>query len=399
MLSKQPIINIGLLGSVSHGKSTLVKLISGKATQQHSKEQVKNITMKVGYANAKIWEKDGNLIHTSSEEDLDETFKLVHHFSFVDCPGHHELLETMMGGATVMDGGIVVVAGNQEPKSQPQLLQHLRTAKILELKNLIFILNKLDLVNEETAKERYYQLKEFLKENDFDDDYLIIPMALNLGLNKKYLLQAILKHFPPIIKERMEELEFSITRSFDINKPGIFPKDLKGGVVGGSLISGELKVGDEIEIRPGRLRFDQSKNQWFAKPFISQVNTLQSEKSSLESIIPGGLMAIGLDLDSFFTKNDGLKGSILGLKGKLPKIYSTLTLETELKLKDSHLYHLQIGANSVKGKYQQKTKNFLLTQPVCVDETKKILICDKIDGILTILDLGIFVDGAEVILV
>jgi translation initiation factor 2 subunit 3 len=197
----------------------------------------------------------------------------------------------------------------------------------------------------------------------------------------------------------MEELEFSITRSFDINKPGIFPKDLKGGVVGGSLISGELKVGDEIEIRPGRLRFDQSKNQWFAKPFISQVNTLQSEKSSLESIIPGGLMAIGLDLDSFFTKNDGLKGSILGLKGKLPKIYSTLTLETELKLKDSHLYHLQIGANSVKGKYQQKTKNFLLTQPVCVDETKKILICDKIDGILTILDLGIFVDGAEVILV
>jgi len=404
-LEKQPVINIGLLGSVSHGKSTLVKLISGKATQQHSKEKVRNITMKVGYANAKIWLDTSNeLVHSTGEEYISDA-KLVHHFSFVDCPGHHELIDTMMSGATVMDGGIVVVAGNLPPSSQPQLYQHLLTAKLLGLTNLIFILNKLDLVNEEMAKERYYELKEFLEEKGFEDDYLIIPMALNLGLNKKYLLQAIMEKFPPTNKQNDLSLNFAITRSFDLNKPGITPDKLKGGAVGGSLISGEMKIGDEIEIRPGQVKFDKTKNQWFAKPFTSKVVSLFSEKTSLDTIIPGGLMAVGLEIDPYFTKNDSMKGQILGRKDEMDDIYYEITLQTET-LEDykiqNKIYHLQIGANSIKGKVKSIKKNrveFILSKPSVIDSDKKIFICDKIDNVTTIIALGSFNDGKTVNLI
>lgn len=404
ILEKQPVNNIGLLGSVSHGKSTLVKLISGKATQQHSKEKIRNITMKVGYANAKIWEKDGELINSSGEETLDNA-SLKHHFSFVDCPGHHELIDTMMSGATVMDGGIVVVAGNLPPASQPQLYQHLLTAKLLGLTNLIFILNKLDLVNEEMAKERYYELKEFLEKKGFDDDYLIIPMALNLGLNKKYLLQAIMEKFPPTDKQNDLPLNFAITRSFDLNKPGITPEKLKGGAVGGSLLSGKLNIGDEIEIRPGQVKFDKNKNQWIAKPFTSKVVSLFSEKTSLDTIIPGGLMAVGLEIDPYFTKNDGLKGQILGKKDKMDDIYFEITLQTET-LEDykiqNKIYHLQIGANSIKGKVNSIKKNqvkFILSKPSVIDSDKKIFICDKIDNVTTIIALGSFNEGKTITLI
>ena len=193
-LEKQPILNIGCLGSVSHGKSTMVKLLTGKATQQHSKEKIRNITMKVGYANAKIYSCDDGYT-------IDETDNLVHHFSFVDCPGHHELIEVMMTGANLMDGGIVVVAGNQSISQQPQLRQHLLTAKLVGINKLIFILNKLDLITKTLAVERMYELKEYL--NNFDiSDPIIIPMALNLGLNQEYLLDAIMTEFPPIISEK-----------------------------------------------------------------------------------------------------------------------------------------------------------------------------------------------------
>ena len=156
-IKSQPTLNIGCLGSVSHGKSTMVKLLSGKSTQQHSKEKVRNITMKVGYANCKIYEDE-------EEYNLEGKGKLVNHVSFVDCPGHHELIEVMMSGANLMDYGIVVVAGNQSIEDQPQLRQHILTAKIVGLKKLIFVLNKIDLITRTLAQERKYQLEEYLKE-------------------------------------------------------------------------------------------------------------------------------------------------------------------------------------------------------------------------------------------
>ena len=105
---KQPITNIGMLGSVSDGKSTTVYQLTGTKTQKHSSELKRNITIKPGYANMKIYKDDNNNLvsFNSSEKD----YELIHHISFIDCPGHYELIITMLSNINLMDGAIVVVS-------------------------------------------------------------------------------------------------------------------------------------------------------------------------------------------------------------------------------------------------------------------------------------------------
>lgn len=387
-LEKQPIMNIGCLGSVSHGKSTMVKMITGKATQQHSKEKIRNITMKVGYANAKIY-KDGENYTTKMSGDL------VHHFSFVDCPGHHELIEVMMTGANLMDGGIVVVAGNQSISQQPQLRQHLLTAKLVGIKKLIFILNKLDLVTKTMAIERKFELEEYLKTFDINEP-IIIPMALNLGLNEKYLLEAIMKEFPPIISEKeVKETLFSISRSFDINRKGINPIKMKGGVIGGSVISGKLSIGDKVIMSPGQIKYNKAENIWLNKPFETKIVSLKSENDSLNDISCGGLTAVGLDIDPFFTQNDKLKGQVLHLEKESIKTLfklkcNVITLDN-YKINVNNIFSLQIGCSNVQGKVLSVNKNeieFMLSKLVVIYEGINILISKKDKKMIELIGVG-----------
>lgn len=391
-LENQPILNIGCLGSVSHGKSTMVKLITGKSTQQHSKEKIKNITMKVGYANAKIYQDENNNYTT----EQNESNKLVHHFSFVDCPGHQELIEVMMSGANLMDGGIVVVAGNQSIKSQPQLKQHLLTAKMIGIKKLIFVLNKLDLITSTLAMERKIELEDYLKEFNMMNP-IIIPMSMNLGLNKEYLLQAIMEEFPPVKKENVNNFVFNISRSFDINKNGINPVKMRGGVVGGSVIQGELKIGENIIISPGQIKYDKVNNKWLNKPLTSKVISLKSENESLTKISCGGLTAVGLELDSFFTQNDKLKGQILHLDSDknlvecVSEISCDIIMLEDYQLKNNETINLQIGCNSLMGQVSKAKKNhvdLILNKMIPIYSGIKILISKKDNGIISLLGVG-----------
>lgn len=386
-IKSQPTLNIGCLGSVSHGKSTMVKLLSGKSTQQHSKEKVRNITMKVGYANCKIYEYD-------EEYNLEGNGKLVNHISFVDCPGHHELIEVMMSGANLMDYGIVVVAGNQCIEDQPQLRQHILTAKIVGLKKLIFVLNKIDLITRTLAQERKYQLEEYLKEFGIKDP-VIIPMALAYGINKEYLLSAIMKEFVHVERKSSKNV-FVISRSFDINKPGINVKEMKGGVVGGSLLDGELKVDDEVVISPGQMKYDKSKNEWYVKPHKTKIVSLKSENNDLDNICCGGLTAVGLEIDPYFTETDKLKGNVLH-KGDDIKIFSKIEcdLENIKSLAKNNIYQLQIGCNTVNGKLLDYY-TFELNKPVCCNLNDKILVCNKEDKTIEIVSYGKIISGKEV---
>lgn len=388
-LYSQPIMNIGCLGSVSHGKSTMVKLLTGKSTQQHSKEKVRNITMKVGYANAKIYQS------VDDKYSLEESDKLVHHFSFVDCPGHHELIEVMMTGANLMDGGIVVVAGNQSVEQQPQLRQHLLTAKLVGIPKLIFILNKLDLITKTLALERKYELEEYLKKFGFSKP-IIIPMALNLGLNKEYLLETIMKEFPPENKiENGTKPIFSISRSFDVNRNGINPLKIKGGVVGGSIISGKLELGDDIIITPGQIRMDKTKNKWKNKPFISKVVSLKSENESLDSITSGGLTAVGLEIDPYFTQSDRLKGQILHSSDLEVICQSELTCRMmtleDFIFKTNQVFSLQVGCSTIQGQVVKVKKNivtFKLSKLVPIYDGIKVLVSKKIDKMIDLIGVG-----------
>ena len=125
VISRQATINIGTIGHVAHGKSTVVKAISGVQTVRFKNELERNITIKLGYANAKVYKCDhpscprpGNYRSAgSSKEDAypcdrvgcSGKFKLVRHVSFVDCPGHDILMATMLNGAAVMDAALLLI--------------------------------------------------------------------------------------------------------------------------------------------------------------------------------------------------------------------------------------------------------------------------------------------------
>ena len=109
---------------MAHGKSTLVRSISGINTIRHSKELGRNITIKLGYANSKLYkcpvcpQPDCFKSFGSGKEDLihcntcQNQLQLVRHVSFVDCPGHDLLMATMLAGAAVMDSALLLIAGN-----------------------------------------------------------------------------------------------------------------------------------------------------------------------------------------------------------------------------------------------------------------------------------------------
>jgi translation initiation factor 2 subunit 3 len=121
VISRQATINIGTIGHVAHGKSTVVKALSGVHTVRFKNELERNITIKLGYANAKIYRSDDPkcqrpTCYTSMGSSKEDSFlmngfryNLVRHVSFVDCPGHDILMATMLNGAAVMDAALLLI--------------------------------------------------------------------------------------------------------------------------------------------------------------------------------------------------------------------------------------------------------------------------------------------------
>jgi translation initiation factor 2 subunit 3 len=381
---KQPQLNIGMLGSVSDGKSTTVFKLSGTKTQKYSSELKRNITIKPGYANMKIYNNNGKLDSCNSNEELDG--ELIHHLSFVDCPGHYELIITMLSNIEVMDGIILVVSAAEKLSNKPQLLQHMQAIQIGNFENVIVLFNKLDLISKEIAIERKNEL-DLLLNNYNIKPKVIIPTAINLGIGKENILKAIMTYFPPNKGNKKDNL-FYITRSFNINKNNCNYKDLKGGVVGGSLLNGNFKVGDEIEIRPGVI--ENVNGNINCKPLISKITSLQSDTLKLDEISSGGLIGIGTNIDSQFTSNDYLSGNIVGIKGTLPKVYTKIKIDymniNNNIINNNDLLYLQIGPMSCKSKFINN--EFYLEKPCCINERMLIIISKKINNKFNIVGYG-----------
>lgn len=114
-----------------------------------------------------------------------------------------------------------------------------------------------------------------------------------------------------------------VVRSFDVNNPGEEVEDIRGGVAGGSIIQGVLRVGDDVEIRPGYTKTDQDGNH-ICCPIFSKIVTLKAEKNDLQYAVPGGLIGVGLQIDPTFTRADKLVGQVLGHENNLPDVLSTI---------------------------------------------------------------------------
>lgn len=319
-------MNIGLLGHVDHGKTTLTKALSGKWTATHSEELKRGISIRMGYADATAYycEKCSAYSFNQKCKTCGSAGKIIRRISFLDAPGHETLMTTAISASTLIDGALFLIAAN-EPCPQPQTAEHLMVLNAMGIKNIIIVQTKIDLVDREKAIENYRQIKEFVK-GSAAENAPIVPVSANHEVNIEKLVGYIEKAIPTPARDKNAKLRMYISRSFDVNKPGTELKKLRGGVLGGSIVSGSLKIGDKVELKPGITRKDGS------KPITLQfkVVSLREENDELEEATAGGLVAVGTELDPAITKSDALIGAVIGKIGDLPEVSDTVKIKYEL---------------------------------------------------------------------
>ncbi len=328
--NKQPEVNIGLVGHVDHGKTTLVQALSGQWTDQHSEEMKRGISIRLGYADAVFREcpgldapdrytVDGECPDGSESEPLRTV-------SFVDAPGHETLMATMLSGAAIMDGAVLVVSAS-EPVPQAQTEEHLMALDIIGIDNIVVAQNKVDLVDRERARENYEAIQEFVA-GTVAEDAPIVPVSAQQEVNTDLLIEAIEQEIPTPERDPGADPQMLVARSFDINRPGTTREDLVGGVLGGSLVEGELAVDDDLELRPGREVEEGGRTEW--RPVGTSVRSLQAGGDPVETATPGGLLGVGTGLDPAITKGDALAGQVAGPPGTLPPVHEQFTMDVEL---------------------------------------------------------------------
>ncbi|CAM1505680.1 Fc.00g113170.m01.CDS01 [Cosmosporella sp. VM-42] len=413
IIARQATINIGTIGHVAHGKSTVVKAISGVQTVRFKNELIRNITIKLGYANAKIYKCDNTQCPRptcyrsyKSEKEVDPpcerdgcegTYRLLRHVSFVDCPGHDILMSTMLSGAAVMDAALLLIAGN-ESCPQPQTSEHLAAIEIMKLDKIVILQNKVDLMRPEAAQKHHESILKFIR-GTVAANSPIIPISAQLKFNIDAVLDAIVNTIPVPPRDFSHEPHMIIIRSFDVNKPGAEIDELKGGVAGGSILHGVIKLGDEIEIRPGIVSRDDS-GALKCTPIFSRVVSLNSEANDLKYAVPGGLIGVGTKIDPTLCRADRLVGHVLGLKGKLPDIYSEIEVNFYLlrrllgvrtadgkqakvaKLAKNEVIMVNIGSTSTGAKVaaiKNDAAKLVLTSPACTNIGEKVALSRRIE--------------------
>ena len=391
--AKQAEINIGMVGHVDHGKTSLTKALTGIWTDRHSEELRRGISIRLGYADCEIRRCPQCGTYTTKPRCpncLAET-EFLRRVSFVDSPGHETLMATMLTGASLMDGAILVIAAN-EPCPQPQTKEHLMALEILGIDKIIIVQNKIDLVDEKQAEENYEQIKEFVK-GTIAENAPIIPISAHHEANIDVLLKAIQDFIPTPERDPNATPRMYVARSFDINKPGTEIKDLKGGVLGGAIIQGTFKVGDEIEIRPGIKVTEGNKTFW--KPLTTKIVSLAAGSSIIRKAHPGGLIGVGTTLDPYLTKSDALTGSVVGLPGTLPPIRDKITIKAnlldrvvgtkeELKtepLRTGEVLMMNIGTATTVGvitSARGDVADIKLKLPICADVGDRVAISRRV---------------------
>jgi translation initiation factor 2 subunit 3 len=358
---RQPEVNIGLVGHVDHGKTTLTQALTGEWTDRHSEELRRGISIKLGYADAAFYKCPGEppAGYTTEAKCADGSKgKFLRAVSFVDAPGHETLMATMLSGAAIMDGALLLIAAN-EHCPQPQTREHLYALDIIGVRKVIVVQNKIDLLTSEQAVQNYDEIQAFLKSSPIEGAP-IVPISANHRVNIDALIEAIEKTIPTPTRDPAKPPLMYVARSFDVNRPGTRPKELHGGVLGGSLVQGRLKVGEEIEIRPGFPGLPEGRSD----ALTTHITGLISGGQEWDELNPGGLAAIGTSLDPSLTKGDGLTGRLVGTAGTLPPVSQRIRLKITLldrvlgaqremkveKIRTSEIISVTVGTTIAPGK-------------------------------------------------
>ena len=411
IIEDQPVVNIGLVGHVDHGKTTLTQALSGKWTDTHSEEIKRGITIRLGYADAVFYRNAQSGRYSTKNVDAQSGAANVpvRKVSFIDAPGHESLMATMLAGSMIMDGALLLVSAN-ETCPQPQTKEHLAALEMCDIKNVIVVQNKIDIVDEAAARKNYQQIKEFLKGSPYENSP-IIPVSAVHNINIDYLVEAIETHIPTPKRNATDLPMMLVARSFDVNKPGTAPDKIKGGILGGALVKGTLCVGDQIEIRPGHV-FEQ-KNRQVHKPYVTTISSIVTGSKAVPSVRPGGSIAILTNLDPAIVKADKLTGCVVGHVGKLPPVWDVLKLEVHLlervvgskeaneavePLRRAEPLMLNTNSATTVGIIRDLSKKEIvcpLKLPVCADVGSRVTISRRVGNRFRLIGYGIILDYKE----
>jgi translation initiation factor 2 subunit 3 len=296
----QPTINIGIIGAVAAGKTTCIEALSGIDTRKYKKEIESNRTLKLGYTNISVTKcicENQYLIKKGDHCTKDCNERI---FSIVDTPGHQALLSTMLCGASIMDTTMLIIAAN-ETCPQLQTKEHLIAMEIandnFEGNHNIIIQNKIDIINKQAALNSYNEINKFIEGTSIEKSQ-IYPISAK----KKINTQSILKHIYNLEFDKTElnnlPLKAIVVRNFDINKPG--NNELKGLVLGCSILSGKIKIGDIVLIMPQCIKI--------------QILNIKTSNDNLNEAVSGGLIALETDANSFLINNNLIGSTIISHK-------------------------------------------------------------------------------------
>ena len=395
-LPAQPEINIGLVGHVDHGKTTLTQALSGVWTDTHSEERKRGISIKLGYADTAFYKTEKGEYYASGKrpdgtDDRPEELQRV--ISFVDAPGHETLMAIMITGASIMDGAMLMVAAN-ETCPQPQTREHLMALEISGIEKIVVVQNKIDLVSKERALESYQEIKSFLK-GSIAENAPIIPVSAHHDVNLDVLIHAIESIIETPERDPSAKAVMHVARSFDINRPGLRPSSLKGGVIGGSIVQGQFNIGDKIEIGPGRKIGEGKKVRY--EPISAVITSMQGGGLNLDTMQAGGLCGMATPLDPSFTTSDNLSGQVLAKEGQLPEIRDTISIQVNLMenmvtsdgdgpepvmpLRNNEMLMVNVATSTSVGvvsKSQSGKANLNLRLPICADSGQRVSISRRV---------------------
>jgi elongation factor Tu len=236
----KPHLNVGTIGHVDHGKTTLTAAIT-KVLSEVTGAEVRDFDT---IDNAPEEKERGITINTSHVEYETET----RHYAHVDCPGHADYVKNMVTGAAQMDGAILVVAATDGP--MPQTREHILLGRQVGIPEIVVFLNKVDMVDDEELLELVeMEVRELLSFYDYDGDEAAVIQGSALGgLNGDDKWVDSIKELMAAVDEKIPQPERDNEKPFLMPVEDVFSITGRGTVATGSIETGVIKVGEEVEI-------------------------------------------------------------------------------------------------------------------------------------------------------
>ena len=300
-------------GHINHGKTTLVKQLTGTDTDRLKEEKERGISIELGFAKYIIDKQN--------------------YASFIDSPGHENFIKNMIAGAFAVDLVILVIAANEGIKEQT--VEHLEIIKSLDVKNLIVVHNKIDLIKDDEISSKKSYISEFLKKFGFNQIEIIdVSIENNIGIEtlKKLINSKILSNK----NENIKPARLYVDRIFSLKG--------KGTIVTGTVLGNKISKNLNLKIYPNNKEI--------------KIKSLESFNQNVEEISPGSRCAVNIqNLD----KEDIKKGTIIAEEGYVSFtdfVYGKINYSKDFKNNSEVIFHT--GTSRVIGKIYKMPQSNLV---------------------------------------